>query len=91
MTTPNQIDFAKVEMLRRRLGLSTADMAAAFLVTRMTYYLWVRGGNMRPAQATRARKVIRVLLDLLKNQMWDEEVRPLAPPERRERLLALVA
>ena len=89
--TPNKIDFAKVEMLRKRLGLSTTDMAAAFLVTRMTYYLWVRGGNMRPAQAIRARKVIRVLLDLLKNQMWDEEVRPLDPPQRRERLLELVA
>jgi DNA-binding XRE family transcriptional regulator len=90
MTTPNAIDFTKVELLRKRLGLSTTDMAAAFLVSRMSYYLWVRGGKMRAAQSYRARKVIRVLLDLMKDKQWDEEVKPLPPAERRERLLALV-
>jgi len=90
MTMPNAIDFTKVEILRKRLGLSTTDMAAALLVSRMSYYLWVRGGKMRAAQAHRARKVIRVLLDLMKDKQWDEEVKPLPPAERRERLLALV-
>lgn len=90
MTTPNEIDFAKVEVLRQRLGLSTADMASAMSVSRMTYYLWVRGGGMRPTQARRARKVIRILLDLLKDKLWFEEVVPLGPKVRRERLLALV-
>lgn len=90
MTMPNAIDFSKVEILRKRLGLSTTDMAAAFLVSRMTYYLWVRGRNMRPAQAYRVRKVIRVLLDLMKDKQWDDEVRPLHPDVRRERLLALI-
>lgn len=87
--TPD-IDFSKVELLRNRLGLSSTDMAAAIGVSRMTYYLWVRGGNMRPSQAGRVRRVIRVLLDLMKNDLWDNEVKPLPPPERRERLLALV-
>ena len=90
MTTPNTIDFTKVEALRKRLGLTTEDMAAAFLVSRMTYYLWVRGRSMRAAQAFRARKVIRVLLDLMKDKLWDEEIRPLDPPQRRARLLALL-
>lgn len=90
MTTPNAIDFAKVEVLRQRLGLSTMDMAKAMSVSRMTYYLWVRGGNMRPSQANRVRKVIRVLLDLLKDKLWFEEVVPLGPAARRERLLALL-
>lgn len=90
MTTPKPIDFAKVEVLRQRLGLSTTDMAAAMSVSRMTYYLWVRGGNMRPAQAQRVRKVVRVLLDLLKDKRWFEDVIPAGAEERRKRLLALV-
>lgn len=89
MTMPN-VDFSKVEVLRKRLGLSTMDMAAAMSVSRMTYYLWVRGGNMRLTQAQRVRKVVRVLLDLLKDKQWDVEVKPLPPAERRKRLLALL-
>jgi transcriptional regulator with XRE-family HTH domain len=90
MTTPKTIDFSKVEILRQRLGLSTTDMAMAMSVSRMTYYLWVRGGNMRSAQALRARKVIKVLLDLTKDSLWFEEVIPKGPAVRRERLLALI-
>jgi len=84
------IDFPKVEVLRKRLGLSAEDVSAAFSVSRMTYYLWVRGKPMRPKQANRVRKVIRVLLDLLKDEQWDEEIKPLPPNARRERLLALI-
>lgn len=90
MTTPNQIDFAKVEVLRQRLGLSTADMASAMSVSRMTYHSWVHGGGMRPANARRVRKVVRILLDLLKDKLWFEEVISAGPTVRRERLLALV-
>lgn len=90
MTTPNPVDFSKVEVLRQRLGLSTMDMASAMSVSRMTYYLWVRGGNMHPNQARRVRKVVRVLLDLLKDKLWFEQVVPSGPTVRRERLLALV-
>lgn len=90
MTTPKPIDFSKVEVLRKRLGLSTMDMAAAMSVSRMTYYLWVRGRNMHPNQARRVHKVIRVLLDLLKSKQWYDEVVPLGPTVRRERLLALL-
>ena len=90
MTTPKLIDFSKVEVLRKRLGLSTMDMATAMSVSRMTYYLWVRGRNMHPNQARRAHKVIRVLLDLVKDKLWFDEVVPQGPKVRRERLLALL-
>lgn len=89
MTTP-EIDFSKVEVLRQRLGLSTMDMAAAMSVSRMTYYLWVRGGNMRPSHVKRVRKIVRILLDLLKDKLWFEQVVPQGPEVRRERLLALI-
>lgn len=90
MTMPKPIDFSKVEVLRKRLGLSTVDMAAAMSVSRMTYYLWVRGGNMHSKHARRVHKVVRVLLDLLKDKLWFDEVVPLGPKVRRERLLALL-
>ena len=41
------IDFAKVEMLRRHMLLSVSDMAKVFGISRVTYYSWVRGGNIR--------------------------------------------
>lgn len=90
MTTPKPIDFSKVEVLRGRLGLSTSDVAIAMDVTRMTYYHWVRGGNMRESHARRVRAVIRVMLDLLKDRRWFEQVLPAGPEARRKRLLALV-
>jgi len=89
MTTLN-VDFSKVELLRSRLGITASDMAAACQVSRMTYYLWVRGRTLRSAKANRARKVIRVLLDLSKNELWAKEVNALSPDERRSRFLALV-
>jgi len=90
MTTPNPIDFSKVEVLRQRLGLSVEDMAEAMSVSRMTYYNWVRGKNMRDTHARRVRKVVRILLDLLKDKLWFEEVVSAGPTVRRERLLTLV-
>jgi DNA-binding XRE family transcriptional regulator len=91
MTQTPKLDFSKVELLRNRLGLSSSDVAAAIGVSRMTYYLWVRGGNMRQTQASRVKKVVKVMLDLMKDKQWEEEVMPLPPPQRRERLLALVS
>lgn len=88
--TTHEIDFSKVEVLRKRLGLSTMDMAAAMSVSRMTYYLWVHGGNMHPNHARRVRKVVRILLDLLKDKLWFDEVVSGGPTVRRERLLALI-
>lgn len=90
MTTPKPIDFAKVEILRGRLGLSTSDVSTAMGVSRMTYYQWVRGGNMREAHARRARTVIRAMLDLLKDKAWFEQVLPAGADARRKRLLAIV-
>ena len=90
MTQTPKLDFSKVELLRNRLGLSSADVASAMGVSRMTYYLWVRGQAMRPKNANKVKKVVKVLLDLLKSKEWEEEVKPLPPPVRRERLLALV-
>lgn len=90
MTPTPKLDFSKVELLRTRLGLSTTDVASAMDVSRMTYYLWVRGKPMRPANASRVKRVVKVLLDLLKSKEWEEEVKPLPAPQRRERLLALV-
>lgn len=90
MTTPNPVDFAKVEVLRQRLGLSVGDMASAMSVSRMTYHNWKLGKNMRDIHARRVRKVVRVLLDLLKDKLWFEQVVPAGPTVRRERLLALI-
>ena len=89
MTTPD-LDFAKVEILRQRLGLSMEDMAKAMSVSRMTYYKWVRGSKMREAHARRVRRVVRILLDLLKDKLWFDQVVSAGPTVRRERLLALV-
>ena len=88
--TSNPVDFAKVEILRKRMGLSTMDMAAALKVSRMTYYLWVRGSKPRKPQLDRANKVLRVLLEAYQGESWDE-TRSLPAAKRRDVLLQLVA
>jgi transcriptional regulator with XRE-family HTH domain len=90
MMTPNTIDFSKVEILRKHIGLSIDDVAVAMEVSRVSYYSWLRGGGMRKGTASRARKIIKILLDLYRDPVWQKEVRPQSPDVRRERWLALV-
>lgn len=90
MMTPNTIDFSKVELLRKHAGLSVDDVAVAMEVSRVTYYSWLRGKGMRKGTSSRARKIIKIMLDIYRDPMWQKEVKAQSPDVRRERWLALV-
>ena len=90
-TTPKSLDFAKVEVLRRHMLLTTHDMSVLLGVSRATYYGWVRGKPIRKKNEADAKRTIRKLLDVVSTYNWPtQEVVGLSPPIRLERLLALL-
>lgn len=90
-TTLKQIDFTKVETLRRHLMLTTTEMAELFSVSRVTYHSWTKGTPLRTKNLANAKKIIRTLVAIVKEHNWPtEEVRQLDQKQRVQRLLALM-
>lgn len=90
MTT--DVDFEKVEALRKHMLLRGEDMAALFQVSRMTYYAWVTGrSDIRRHNANRVRRTLKKLLLLLKQNRWpNPDVVAATPTERKEMLLDIL-
>jgi hypothetical protein len=70
MTEQPPVDFTKVETLRRHMLLTTGNMSTLFGVSRMTYYGWVKGKPLRKSNDVTVRRVLRQLLDVMKNHQW---------------------
>lgn len=85
------VDFAKVEVLRRHMLLTTSDMAKVLGVSRVTYYSWVRGKQPRMSNLARVKSRIRKMLALLTGQNWPTpDVLELSQPDRVQRLIELL-
>lgn len=85
----NQIDFVKVETLRKHLMLTQSDMAQVFGVSRITYLSWIKGTPLRRKNLANAKRIVRRILGLIKEHDWPTiEVRNLEHQVRLERLLA---
>lgn len=90
-TTPNRIEFDKIEAVRKRLQLTQNDMAIAFGVSRLTYIKWVKGGAVRPTNAGRIRDTMLKIAALVRTGQWIiQDVAALPPDIRNQRLLALL-
>lgn len=90
-TTHKSIDFNKVEILRRHMMLTAADLADIFQVSRQTYNNWLQGKPLRPTNEKHVKRTIRQLLAIVKEQNWpDEAVRNLDQRARVQRLLVLL-
>ena len=70
MTDQPPLDFAMVETLRRHMLLTTGNMSTLFGVSRMTYHGWVKGKPLRKSNDIVVRRVLRQLLDVMKNHQW---------------------
>jgi DNA-binding transcriptional regulator YiaG len=70
MTEQPPVDFTKVETLRRHMLLTTGNMSTLFGVSRMTYHGWVKGKPLRKSNDIVVRRVLRQLLDVMKNHQW---------------------
>jgi DNA-binding transcriptional regulator YiaG len=81
------LDFTKVETLRRHMLLTTGDMSTLFGVSRMTYYGWVKGKPLRKSNDVTVRRVLKQLLDIMKNHHWP--MPEVIASEQRERFSRL--
>jgi DNA-binding XRE family transcriptional regulator len=91
MTHNQQVDFNKVEVLRRHMLLTTSDMAKVLGVSRMTYYLWVRGKPMRSTSVPKVKLILKKLLNILTETGWPTaEVLEMDQKQRVQRLLELL-
>jgi predicted transcriptional regulator len=89
--TASGIDFAKVETLRRHMLLSVADMAKVLGVSRVTYYHWVKGGAIRPANLKKLKGTLKQLLVLVTEKKWPTpEITVMDQPHRLQHLLELL-
>lgn len=90
--TPKPLDFGKVEALRRHMLLTSHDMAKVLGVSRVTYYGWLRGKNIRKSNEDLAKKRVRILLAIMEQHSWPTpEIIGMDQKERRKRLLDLLA
>ena len=64
------LDFTKVETLRRHMLLTVGNLAELFGVSRMTYYGWMKGKPLRKSNDETVRRVLKQLLDVMKNHQW---------------------
>lgn len=88
---PEQIDFTKVESLRRHMLLRNKDMAELMGVTRMTYYGWIKGKPIRKKNDAKVRSTLRTLLVLLTEHGWPQpQVIAMSPDDRLTALHELI-
>jgi DNA-binding XRE family transcriptional regulator len=81
------LDFTKVEALRKHMLLTTSDMASLFGVSRMTYYGWVRGKELRKSNDATVRVLLKRLLNIMVEEKWPTpDVIAMEQPQRKERL-----
>lgn len=91
MSNPQPLDFTKVESLRRHMLLTTGDMAELLGVSRMTYYAWLKGKQMRPKNESKVRARLRQLLAIMATHSWPmPEVIASTQKQRKARLLELL-
>ena len=87
----NNLDFTKVEALRKHMLLTTSDMAELLGVSRMTYYGWVAGKPPRKTNDAKVRAMLKRLLVVMTEHNWPApEVIAASPQWRKQRLLELL-
>jgi DNA-binding XRE family transcriptional regulator len=87
----SNIDFTKVESLRRHMLLTKDDMASVLSVSRMTYYSWLEGKPLRKANEQRVRGTLKKLLTVMTTHGWPmPEVCAMEQKDRKKRLVELL-
>lgn len=88
----NDIEFTKIEALRKHLLVSKVSMAKLYGVTRMTYYNWCNGKRMNKTNRQRIVDTTKKLLYVMSAHEWpNSTVYEMSDTERCERLEELLA
>lgn len=83
--------MSKLELVRKHLLLSPADMAVIIGVSRVTYYNWVKGKPLRGKNKDKVQAALRKLLVLVTQKKWPTpETRALEPAMRQAQIVALM-
>jgi DNA-binding XRE family transcriptional regulator len=83
----NEIDFTKVEQLRKHMLLTTKDMSKVLGVTRMTYYSWVNGAKPRKDTTDKVKATLKRLLAIMVEHKWPmPEVIAMEQRQRKQKL-----
>lgn len=91
MSEQPPLDFAKVEVLRKHMLLTVKQLCELFGVTRMTYYGWLKGKNIRSYNDFKVRKTLKALLTIMNEHQWPTpEAIAMTSKERFEHLVALI-
>jgi DNA-binding transcriptional regulator YiaG len=87
-TMPKQnLDFTKVEALRKHMLLTTQDMSSLLGVSRMTYYGWVRGKPVRQNNTEFVKGMLKKLLTIMTEHQWPKpEVIAMEQKQRKQSL-----
>lgn len=87
MTPNTEIDFTKVEQLRKHMLLTTSDMSKVLGVTRMTYYSWVNGAKPRKEAIDNIKAMLKKLLAIMVEHKWPmPEVIAMDQRQRKQKL-----
>jgi len=71
MIVKPQLDFTKVEALRKHMLLTKGTMAGLLGVSRVTYYDWLAGKHLiRSKHDERVRMMLRRLLAIIQSYGW---------------------
>jgi len=92
MNNPDlNVDFEKVEALRKHMLLTSYNMASLLGVSRITYYSWIRGKNVRRTNLVKIRDTVKKLLDIVRDHQWPmPDVIAASQKDRYAKLLELL-
>ena len=88
---PRELDFDKIESLRRHMLLTVGNMADFLDISRQTWYSWLRGKEYPRKKKEQEVKVqVKKLLYVLSQRGWPQpDVIASSQRERYEKLLAM--
>lgn len=86
-TSPQAVNFAQVDTLRKHMLLTASDMASILGVSRVTYHGWVKGNPIRKTNLTKVKARLRKLLAIVQSGWPDSDVIVMSNKERVARLL----
>jgi len=84
------VDFNKLELLRKRMLLSVTDLASILGTSRMSYYTWLEGGEIRKSNIKKINLKIDKLKNIISKYNWPNNVLELEQKDRKAKLIKLL-
>ena len=83
-------DFIELESLRKQMLLSISDLSSILGTSRMSYYTWLKGGNIHKSNIKKINSKINQLKGVVSKYEWPKDILELEPKERKVKLIELL-